>query len=128
MRNQIDYILIKRRWKSSIVNSRTLPSADIDSDHNLLYADVCLKLKRLKKSRTIDKYDLESIKAPDIQERYAVEIKKTRFQLLTTAEKTLMRSGVTYKGQYPFHSQESVRKGKEKCQKTMDQATDSLES
>ena len=65
VRNQIDYILIKQRWKSSIVNSRTLPSADIDSDHNLLYADVCLKLKRLKKSRTIDKYDLESIKAPE---------------------------------------------------------------
>ena len=61
---------------SLILNSRTLSSADIDSDHNLLYADVCLKLKRLKKSRTIDKYDLESIKAPDIQERYAVEIKK----------------------------------------------------
>lgn len=38
-RNQIDYILVKTRWKSSIKSSKTLPGADIGSGHQLLIAN-----------------------------------------------------------------------------------------
>ena len=44
-RNQIDYILIGRRWRSSVQNVKTLPSADCGSDHQLLGAKLKLKLK-----------------------------------------------------------------------------------
>ena len=35
-RNQIDYIMVKKRWKSSITNCKTYPGADYDTDHSCL--------------------------------------------------------------------------------------------
>ena len=35
-RNQIDYFCIHERWKTSVVNTKTLPGADCGSDHELL--------------------------------------------------------------------------------------------
>ena len=47
VRNQIDYILIRRRWKSSVKSAKTLPGADVGSDHQLLSANIRVKLKRV---------------------------------------------------------------------------------
>jgi exonuclease III len=47
--NQIDYILVRRRWRSSIKNVRARPGADCDSDHKLLWGSLAVKLKTLKK-------------------------------------------------------------------------------
>ena len=47
IRNQIYYILCKTRWKSSIKRVTTLPGADCGTDHNLLIADINIKLKRI---------------------------------------------------------------------------------
>lgn len=44
-RNQIDYILIKSRWRSSVQNTHTLPGADCGTDHQLPIAKVQVKLK-----------------------------------------------------------------------------------
>lgn len=44
-RNQIDYILIRTRWRTSIRNTKTLPGAECGSDHKLLTARFKLKLK-----------------------------------------------------------------------------------
>lgn len=44
-RNQIDYILIRSRWRSSIMNAHTLPGADCQSDHQLLVCYLKLKLR-----------------------------------------------------------------------------------
>ena len=49
-RNQIDYIICKTRWRSSIRRVTTLPGADCGTDHNLLIADVKIKLKRIKRA------------------------------------------------------------------------------
>ncbi|XP_060516932.1 uncharacterized protein LOC132696231 [Cylas formicarius] len=48
-RNQIDYVLIKRRWKSSIRDVKTYPGLDCGSDHNALVAEICLRLQRNKR-------------------------------------------------------------------------------
>lgn len=48
-RNQIDYIMISSRWKSSIRNIHTLPGADCGSDHQLLVAKILLKLRVARK-------------------------------------------------------------------------------
>nr|XP_021203476.2 craniofacial development protein 2 isoform X1 [Bombyx mori] len=47
-RNQIDYITIKSRWRSSVLNTKTLPGADCASDHQLVVADFRLRLKIIK--------------------------------------------------------------------------------
>src|SRR6218665_1449914 len=48
-RNQIDYILINKRWKSTIRDVRTKPGADCGTDHELLVATLKTKLKKLRK-------------------------------------------------------------------------------
>jgi hypothetical protein len=49
-RYQLDYILIKHRYRNSVKNSRAYPGADVDSDHNLVMAKIELKLKKIVKS------------------------------------------------------------------------------
>ena len=60
-RNQIDYILCSRRWKSSIQSAKTSLGADSGSDHKLLIAKFRVKLKKVEKSTRLFKYDLHQI-------------------------------------------------------------------
>ena len=60
-RNQIDYIICKIRWRSSVRRVTTLPGADCGTDHNLLIADVKIKLKRIKRAKHTPKYHVENI-------------------------------------------------------------------
>jgi hypothetical protein len=46
-RHQLDYILVKHRFRKSVKDVQTLPGADIDSDHNLLVAKICTRLKKV---------------------------------------------------------------------------------
>ncbi|KAG6439227.1 hypothetical protein O3G_MSEX000595 [Manduca sexta] len=48
-RNQIDYIIIDARWRSSVSNVKTFPGADFHSDHNLLVAWFGLRFKNIRK-------------------------------------------------------------------------------
>lgn len=65
-RYQIDYILVKNRFKNQVKFSKSYPSADCDSDHNLLAMSVNIiirkKNKRLPKQHTIFKKQRNSKK------------------------------------------------------------------
>ena len=53
VRNQIDNILIGRRWRTTILVTKTRPSADdCGSDHQLLVAKLTIKLRQ-KKRRSV---------------------------------------------------------------------------
>ena len=56
--NQIDYILCSQRWRSSIQSTKTRPGADCGSDHELLIAKFRLKLKKVGKTTSQFRYDL----------------------------------------------------------------------
>jgi len=43
----LDYILVKHRFRNNVKDVQTLPGADIDSDHNLLVAKICTRLKKI---------------------------------------------------------------------------------
>ena len=60
-RNQIDYILCRQRWRSSIQSTETRPGADCDSDHELLSDEFRLKLKKVGKTARPVRYDLNQI-------------------------------------------------------------------
>ena len=49
-RNQIDYILCRQRWRSSIQSAKKRPGADCGSDHELLIVKFKLKLKKVGKT------------------------------------------------------------------------------
>ena len=61
-RHQLEYILVKHRFRNSMKDAQTLPGADIDSDHTLLVAKYRTRLKniiRFQKSRL--RWDLEKL-------------------------------------------------------------------
>ena len=60
-RNKIDYILCKTRLKSSIKRITILHGAYCGTDHNLLIADIKIKLKRIQRSKQIAIYDVEKM-------------------------------------------------------------------
>jgi len=44
-RNQIDYIMINKKWKGSVQNAKTRPGSDCNSPHQLLVADLKFRLQ-----------------------------------------------------------------------------------
>ena len=81
VRNQIDYILVKSRWRSSIKIAKTLPGADIGSDHQLLITDLRLKLKKVKRHDIIKRYDLTHL-----NDQYKLEVSNSFSVLMTNEE------------------------------------------
>ena len=60
-RNKFDYILIKYKLSSNVISSRSFPSADVDSDHQLVLANIKLKLKATEKPKRPKKYDVNKL-------------------------------------------------------------------
>ena len=60
-RNQIDYILYSRRWRSPVQSAKTRLGADCASDHELLIAKFRLKLNKVGKITRPFRYNLNQI-------------------------------------------------------------------
>ncbi len=80
-RNQIDYIMVKRRWRTSLLNVKTRPDADCGSDHQLLLATTKIKLQTTTKRENDTRYDIQNI-----PEAFTVEIRNRFTPLLQYAE------------------------------------------
>lgn len=71
-RAQLDYILVRQRFRNQVKDSRSYPGADVDSDHNLVVMRCELKFKRLKlKDRK--QWDISRLKDGRIQSKYIKE-------------------------------------------------------
>ena len=57
-RNQIDYSICSRRWRSSIQSEKTRPQVDCGSDHEPVIAKFSLKVKKVGKTTKPFRYDL----------------------------------------------------------------------
>ena len=99
LRNQIDYILCSQRWRSSIESAKTRPGADCGSGHELLIAQLRLKLKKVRKTTRPFRYDLNQIPYA-----YTVEV-RNRFkgldlidrvpdELWTEVRDTVQKTGI----------------------------------
>ena len=74
---QIDYILVRKRFRSGVNNARrqSFPGADIGSDRGLLMMTFHLRLKRISKPKhTRLKFDLENLKDPNALETFQAMI------------------------------------------------------
>ena len=70
-RYQIDFILVRNRFKNQIKSCNTYPGAGINSDHNLVMMKCDLKFKKIKKPiKKYHKWNLEKLKIPEIAEKY----------------------------------------------------------
>lgn len=66
--NQIDYILIHKRFRNSVINCKSIPGADGNSNHNPVIANIRLKLKRMSNRITKNKWDMSLLKQQGIRE------------------------------------------------------------
>lgn len=67
-RNQIDYIMINSRWKTSVTNVKTYPGADCGSDHCMLLAKFTLRLKSVKKKDSMKPRTLAPAEASEFRD------------------------------------------------------------
>ena len=75
--NQIDYIMVKKRFKTSVNIAKTLsfPGGDIGSNHELVMMTFKLHLKRAKKQcNTRIRFDIEKLKDPEVAEIFQAKI------------------------------------------------------
>ena len=88
--NQIDYILINKKFRSSICtqSTRTFPKADIGSDHDLVMMTFKVHLKRHGKQveGTRMKFNLEKLKDPNVLEIFQANIGGKFAPLLVISE------------------------------------------
>ena len=80
-RIQIDYVMVKRRWKSLLLGVKTRPSADCGSDHQLLNAKIKIRMKTRKTNNSLIRYDVSNL-----PQEFKVEIKNKFLPLLAIRE------------------------------------------
>ena len=73
-RYQLDYILVRQRYRNSVKNSRSYPGADADSDHNLVAMNVAVRFKTLHKSRRQKRWDTDKLVSQ--QSKFREEVDK----------------------------------------------------
>ena len=66
-RYQIDFILVKKRYRNSVLDARTYPGADANTDHNLVVAKVQIKLKKICIGKRKPCWNREKTKGPEGQ-------------------------------------------------------------
>ena len=82
-RNQTDYIICSLRWRSFIQSAKTRLEANCGSDHELLIANIRLKLKKVGKTTRPFRYELNQIPYD-----YTVEV-TNRFKGLDLIDRVL---------------------------------------
>ncbi|RUS89973.1 hypothetical protein EGW08_002240 [Elysia chlorotica] len=86
-RNQIDYILVRKRFRNSIKTCQTYPGADINSDHNPVTAKIKMKLKKIKTQKYTPDLDIIQLKSSQtMQENYRVAVANRYEALLTESQ------------------------------------------
>ena len=73
-RYQIDYIITKQRYRNQILDCKTYPGADMDSDHNLVVMKCRLNFKKIMKKREVKRWDVEKLAEYEIRKKFQENI------------------------------------------------------
>jgi hypothetical protein len=96
----IDFIVINRRWKNCILDSRSFPSADAGSDHQLVMCKMRLKLKSSNRSKPSGykarKHDLSKLKDQTVLSMYQLELSDKLVSSTADINQTLDQAAEAY--------------------------------
>ena len=86
-KSQIDYILVRRKWRNSIKDTVVSNSFNsLGSDHRAVMSAVKLSFRKCQAAPRIVRYDYNPLKqSEELQEKYSVEV-RNRFSLLLNQE------------------------------------------
>ena len=73
-RNQIDFILIRKRFQNAVINAKTYPGADINSDHIPVICKLKIKLKVPIKSKLEAKLDMDVLREERSKAQFSIEV------------------------------------------------------
>jgi len=80
--NQIDHVLVQRRWRSSLQDVKARRGADIASDHHLVVAKLKMKLSARKKQRNPRiRFDVKKLRTKETRETFQITL-RNRFEVL----------------------------------------------
>ncbi len=82
-KGQIDYILIRRKWKNSLKNTEAYNTfQSLGSDHRVVVSKIKVSFRKSKRPEKRVHYDYSALKVDvELQERYALEV-QNRFSCL----------------------------------------------
>ena len=85
--NQIDHVLINRKFKTSVLDTRAIRSADIASDYHLVCTKLRLKLWAAPERRGIrrTRYDTQKLESGECRRQFRLEL-RNRFEILQREE------------------------------------------
>ena len=75
-KNQIDYVLVDKRFRNGVQNSKSMPGADCESDHNPVIMKMKIRLQSVRKCKKTDKWNINSLKKPEIRNAFRVNLDK----------------------------------------------------
>jgi exonuclease III len=74
IKNQIDYVLVDNRFRNGVQNSKSMPGADCESDHNPVIVTMKIRLQRIHKTKRAVKFNLDMLKKPEIRKAYRLRL------------------------------------------------------
>uniref|UniRef100_A0A8D8W5N2 Craniofacial development protein 2 n=2 Tax=Cacopsylla melanoneura TaxID=428564 RepID=A0A8D8W5N2_9HEMI len=80
VRNQIDYILVNKRFRNSFKSVKTYPGADLESDHVPLVGDFRVKMKKIKRKK-LQTHNLGLIKDENVSKKIQDNFNKELWEL-----------------------------------------------
>jgi hypothetical protein len=82
--NQIDHVLIDKRWHSSVLDVQACRGADCDTDHYVVVAEVRERLalsKQVAQKFDVETFILKKLSEPEVWKQYQLKI-SNRFAAL----------------------------------------------
>ena len=77
-RYQLDYIMIRSRYRNTVRNCHSYPGADVNSDHNLVAANLKqVRYKKIKDARQRLKWYLSTLANAEIKKEYVNDVENT---------------------------------------------------